>query len=557
MTEFKLPELGENVQAGDVVAVLVAEGDTIKVDQPVLELETDKATVEVPSSVSGTVRSIHVKAGDKVEVGQVILTTDNGPAEPQAPAQERAAEVAEAAAPPAKTEQQPEPPRIREMPAPDEPSTLEFRLPDLGENVRSGNVVSVLVAVGDVISQDQGVLELETDKATVEVPSSVNGTVKEIHVKEGDTVEVDQPVLTVEANIAARDQLAPEERPYLEDTPEVTRRAIKEESRQERPKVETQAPPRREVPSLMPRDSHAVVAAAPNVRRLAREIGVDITQVRGTGPEGRISIDDVKRYAREGVAQPAAKPAVQASAVTLPDFSKWGQIETEAMSGIRRATAQQMNLAWSSIPHVTQFDKADIGELEQLRQRFAKKVEEAGGKLTLTAILLKVVAAGLKQFPKFNASIDLAREEIIYKKYYHIGVAVDTERGLLVPVIRDVDRKNIQELALELGEVAEKARSRKLKPEDMQGGTFTITNLGGIGGTNFTPIVNSPEVAILGVARSSMEPVYKDGQFEARLMLPLGLSYDHRLIDGADGARFLRWIVKALEEPFMLALQGW
>jgi pyruvate dehydrogenase E2 component (dihydrolipoamide acetyltransferase) len=195
--------------------------------------------------------------------------------------------------------------------------------------------------------------------------------------------------------------------------------------------------------------------------------------------------------------------------------------------------------------------------LEQLRQRFAKKIEEAGGKLTLTAILLKVVAAGLKQFPKFNASIDLAREEIIYKKYYHIGVAVDTERGLLVPVIRDVDRKNIQELALELGEVAEKARSRKLKPEDMQGGTFTITNLGGIGGTNFTPIVNSPEVAILGVARSSMEPVYKDGQFEARLMLPLGLSYDHRLIDGADGARFLRWIVKALEEPFMLALQGW
>jgi pyruvate dehydrogenase E2 component (dihydrolipoamide acetyltransferase) len=300
-----------------------------------------------------------------------------------------------------------------------------------------------------------------------------------------------------------------------------------------------------------------VVPAAPNVRRLAREIGVDITQVTGSGTEGRISIDDVKRHSREAVAQPTAKPAAQAPAATLPDFSKWGEIETEAMSGIRRATAQHMHLAWSTIPHVTQFDKADIGELEQLRQRFAKKVEEAGGKLTLTAILLKVVAAALKQFPKFNASIDLGREEIIYKKYYHIGIAVDTERGLLVPVIRDVDRKNIQELAIELGEVAEKARNRKLKPEDMQGGTFTLTNLGGIGGTNFTPIVNSPEVAILGVARSSMEPVYKDGQFEPRLMLPLGLSYDHRIIDGANGARFLRWIVKAIEEPFMLALQGW
>jgi pyruvate dehydrogenase E2 component (dihydrolipoamide acetyltransferase) len=292
---------------------------------------------------------------------------------------------------------------------------------------------------------------------------------------------------------------------------------------------------------------------------MAREFGVDIHQVGGTGPEGRISMDDVKQYTRETLSRLSADDAGirQAAEVELPDFSQWGEVEIEAMSNIRKATARHMELSWSTIPHVTQFDKADIGELEKLRKRFAGKVEEAGGKLTITAILLKVAAAALKQFPKFNASIDLKKQEIIYKKYYHIGVAVDTERGLLVPVIRDVDRKNVQELALELGDVAEKARNRKLRPEDLQGGVFTITNLGGIGGVNFTPIVNSPEVAILGVARGSTEPVFKDGQFEPRLMLPLSVSYDHRLIDGADGARFLRWIVQSLEEPFILALQGW
>jgi pyruvate dehydrogenase E2 component (dihydrolipoamide acetyltransferase) len=227
------------------------------------------------------------------------------------------------------------------------------------------------------------------------------------------------------------------------------------------------------------------------------------------------------------------------------------------MSNIRRATAEQMAMAWSTIPHVTQFDKADIGELEQLRKRFSERVEKAGGKLTITAILLKVLVAALKEFPKFNASIDMQNKEVILKRYYNLGVAVDTERGLLVPVIHNADQKNIIELAVELGEIAEKARNRKLRPEDLQGGTFSLTNLGGIGGTNFTPIVNAPEVAILGVARGGMEPVYKDGQFEPRLMLPLALSYDHRLIDGADAARFLRWVAQSLENPFMLALQGW
>jgi pyruvate dehydrogenase E2 component (dihydrolipoamide acetyltransferase) len=245
----------------------------------------------------------------------------------------------------------------------------------------------------------------------------------------------------------------------------------------------------------------------------------------------------------------------QAVLSLLPDFARWGEIERKAMSSVRRKTAEHMSQAWT-VPHVTQFDKADITELERLRERFAKKVEAAGGKITITAIALKVAAAALKMFAQFNASLDLANDEVIFKKYIHIGVAVDTDRGLLVPVIRHVDKKNIVALAVELSEVAEKARSKKLTLEEMQGGTFTITNLGGIGGTGFSPIVNSPEVAILGIARGGMEPVFNHGQFEPRMMLPLSLSYDHRLIDGADAARFLRWIAGALEQPFLIVLEG-
>jgi pyruvate dehydrogenase E2 component (dihydrolipoamide acetyltransferase) len=267
---------------------------------------------------------------------------------------------------------------------------------------------------------------------------------------------------------------------------------------------------------------------------------------------------DVKTYARQQrLAGLVAAPAGAMTATPLPDFGRWGLVEREAMSNIRRKTAEHLSQAWATIPHVTQFAKADIGEVEELRKRFAKNVEAAGAKLTITAILLKIVTSVLKAFPQVNASVDMAKNEIIYKKYYHLGVAVDTDRGLLVPVIRDVDQKSILELAVELHEVAEKARNKKLTLDDMQGGTFTLTNLGGIGGSYFTPIVNAPEVAILGVARGQIEPVYQNGQFEPRLMLPLALSYDHRLIDGADGARFLRAVVEHLEQPFLTALQGW
>jgi pyruvate dehydrogenase E2 component (dihydrolipoamide acetyltransferase) len=433
--------------------------------------------------------------------------------------------------------------------------TVEFKLPELGENITAGDVVRILVNVGDTVVPNQPVLELETDKATIEVPVSVGGVVKNINLKEGDKAAVGQVVLTLES----AGQPQPAATPAKPEPPAVSAPEPKPQPAPV-PVSETPAglPPADHPPlepAMAPAADRSQVAAAPNLRRLAREIGVDIAHVPGTGPQGRISMADVKQVARQqsvgaaGAGRPAQPP--------LPDFARWGEVRREPMSNVRRATAEHLSHAWAAVPHVTQFDQANIDELESLRKHFAAKAEQAGAKLTITAILLKVVAAALKTFPQFNASIDMARREVIYKDYYHVGVAVDTERGLLVPVVREVDRKNIFELAAELADLAEKARNRKLAPDDMQGGNFSITNLGGIGGTNFTPIVNWPEAAILGVARSRVEPVYHQGQFVPRQMLPLALSYDHRLIDGADAARFLRWVVNALENPVLMSLQAW
>ena len=370
--------------------------------------------------------------------------------------------------------------------------TTEFNLPELGEDIDAGDVVALLVSVGDTIEVDQPVLEIETDKAAIEIPSTVSGVITAIHVEEGGIIEIGKPILTVDTEGASGETATPPK------TPEKTAPVPKPESPP--PRVEKQEEP-------------AAVAA------------------------------------------PKTQPLLE-TAEPLPNFSRWGEIERAAMGGVRRATAKHMATAWGTIPHVTNYDKADITELEELRQQYAARVEANGGKLTITAILLKIVAGALKQAPQFCASVDIEREEIIYKKYYHIGVAVDTAQGLLVPVIRDVDQKNIIELSVELNQAAEKARNRKLGLEEMQGGTFSISNLGGIGGTNFAPIINAPEVAILGVSRSQIEPVFIDDQFQPRLMLPLALSYDHRLIDGADAARFLRQLVEALENPFLLALEG-
>ena len=456
---------------------------------------------------------------------------------------------------------------------------MEFRLPELGENIEAGDLVKMLVAVGDTIDRDQPVLELETDKATVEVPSPVHGRIREIHVKEGEKVKVGQLILTVddgaqslavpregkaEASRAAPAAPGPVlvEMPKPEVVPPVSA-ATRVGARGEPGGTPSALEESFDLESAYVRHEPAeavqlrpLAPAAPSIRRLARELGVDINQVSGTGPGGRISEADVKAHAKRLISQPVAGAGVALAAAPLPDFTRWGEVERQVMSNVRRKTAEHMSYAWSAVPQVTQYDKADVTNLEELRKRYGKRAEEAGGKLTVTAVALKVVASALKIFPEFAASIDAGRNEIIYKKYFHIGVAVDTDRGLLVPVIRDVDKKNIIELSAELARAAEKARNKKLAPEEMEGGVFTITNLGGIGGTAFSPIVNAPEVAILGISRASLEPVFVNGTFQPRMIVPLSLSYDHRLIDGADAARFLRWVAEALEQPFLLPLQG-
>ena len=435
-------------------------------------------------------------------------------------------------------------------------ATFAFALPELGESIESGDVVQVLVTVGDRIAAEQSVLEIETDKAVVEVPSPVGGSVTAIHVAAGDKAAVGQLIVTLETEAAAlaTDALPSVEPPVVAEPEEVTVAPSPPET--PLPAATPVATPREEAPVV--RQARSGAAAAPSVRRLAREIGVSIDEVPGSGPGGRVSAEDVKQYARgRKTATPDPAPAAATPVVVpLPEFERWGEVERRPMSNVRRLTADQMARTWATVPQVTQYDRADITELEELRKAYAPKAVAAGGRLTVTAIALKVVAAALQRFPQFNASVDMTTHEVIYKSYYHVGVAVDTDRGLLVPVIRDVERKNIITLAVELNELAERARTRKTSLEEMHGGTFTVTNLGGIGGTGFSPILNAPQVAILGMARSRIEPVYTDGQFVPRLMLPLSLSYDHRLIDGADGARFLRWIAEALAQPFLLSLEG-
>jgi pyruvate dehydrogenase E2 component (dihydrolipoamide acetyltransferase) len=609
VTEFKLPELGENVHQGDLVRLMISPGANVTEGQAVMELETDKAVVEVPSSLTGTVKEVRVKEGEKVKVGQVIFTIENGAKGKSAASSssERSGTAVEGKTNGAKSEKGVASPvasqenaglgnssaviassapkksseasssagqpkasvTAQTASAPAASGGADFKLPELGENISQGDLVRLMIAPGDSVSQGQPVMELETDKAVIEVPSSVTGVVKDIRVKQGEKVKVGQVVFTLQGGSSAApaaSKHAPVEHASEQHGARLSfQAAIEAEGKTEEEVLLPDPPPTRPADFSMPAQLGKVagtehrdpIPAAPHVRRLARELGLDIHEVKGTGPGGRISEDDVKACSKAILTSMAAQaPQTGLPHPKLPDFSKWGKVERVSMRGVRRKTAEHLWQAWNTIPHVTQQDKADITELEQLRARFAPKAQEAGGKMTVTAIALKVCASALKVFPQFNASIDMGTEEIVYKQYIHIGVAVDTDRGLLVPVIHDVDKKNIVELAAELTQISKKAKEKKLTPDEMSGGTFTITNLGGIGGTGFSPIVNFPEVAILGLSRSSMEPVWMNGKFEPRQVIPLSLSYDHRLIDGADAARFLRWIAEAFEQPFLLSVQG-
>ncbi|TFG76389.1 MAG: biotin/lipoyl-binding protein [Thermodesulfobacteriales bacterium] len=455
--------------------------------------------------------------------------------------------------------------------------TIEYKLPDLGEDIETGDVIGVFVSVGDTVVEDQALLEIETDKAAIEIPAPAAGTIKEVHIKEGDTIKVGQLLVTIDDGKAKTKGSQVKEVAKTQDEviEEVAEKEVEEEMdadpESEPQEVElnttqdlTENSEEKEIPDTaepLAKNKNAV-PASPTTRRMARELGIDINLVEGTGPGGRISEDDIRNYAPGKRSKPKSEPQAPEPPVIEPQdpkdkasSDKWGNIDRTPMSKVRRLTAERLTKAWTA-PHVTQYDKADITELEKLRKEFGDSVAKAGGKLTMTSIILKVIASALKAFPEFNASVDMENGEILYKKYYNIGVAVDTDRGLLVPVIKDVNKKNITKLSVELSELSEKARNKKITVDELQGGTFTISNLGGIGGTYFSPVLNAPEVAILGISRSAIEPVYIDGGFLPRLMLPLSLSYDHRLIDGADAIRFLRWIIEALEEPFKIPLEG-
>jgi len=463
----------------------------------------------------------------------------------------------------------------------------EIRVPEVSEGVTEGTVISITVAVGDKVEADQTLLELETDKAVVAIPSPFEGTITEIKVSEGDTVAIGAVVMSgepaggsgaAEAPTEAPVEEAAAEVPVDEPAPEPVSEpepvAAPDEPAPDEP-APVAAAPAAQAPVAAPaatpdvdlttvRTGDRVAPAAPSVRRLARDLGVDIYQVQGTGPGGRLSEEDVRVFVREtmqritgGGPTPTVSgefPGLHAQR-PLPDFSKWGAVTQEPMSKVRSITADAMSYAWSTIPMVTQYDKTDVTDLEAFRKEFNRKADP-DGKLTMTAILIKVCAAALRAFPQFNSSIDLARKEMILKDYIHVGVAVDTPGGLLVPVIRDADHKGVETLAVELNELAAKTRERRMSPADLEGGTFTISNLGGIGGTAFSPIVYAPQVAILGVSRAEMEPVWDGEHFQPLLVMPLSLTYDHRVIDGADGARFLRWICQAIEKPINLVMKG-
>jgi pyruvate dehydrogenase E2 component (dihydrolipoamide acetyltransferase) len=443
----------------------------------------------------------------------------------------------------------------------------EIKLPELGENLPGGDVLDVKVAPGDNISPGQTLLEVEAEKSTVEVPSPLGGRVQQLLVKKGDAITVGQVLAVVEeTGSAAEAAKTPQAKSTNGERAVEAPLRVKEQltptgdGQEEKPKAgpatrerPTTPPPQAAPPSLPEKagPEKRVVAAGPATRRLARELGVDLAQVHGTAPGGRVIQEDVKAFVR-GLASAGPGRAAGRQEQALPDFARWGEIERQPLDGIRRKTAEQMSLAWSVIPHVTQHDLADVTELEAFR----KEQEGRGPKLTITAFALKAAAIALRQFAHFNASLDLQNNQLIVKRYIHIGVAVDTERGLLVPVLRDVDRKSVQQLAEELAAVAERARQKKLQPDEMRGGTFTITNLGGIGGTGFTPIINYPEIAILGLSRSRLQPTIRDGQVTPRLMLPLSLSYDHRVIDGAAAARFTRRVAEMLEKPLTMLLHA-
>ncbi len=521
--EVVVPDIG-GFDAVEVIEVLVSEGDAVEAEDSLITLESDKASMEIPSPQAGVVKSIKMKVGDQVGEGSVILTL-----EPQGGA---AAEPAAASAPtPAEPAHTPVE-AVSEM--------KEVVVPDIGD-FDEVEVIEVLVSPGDIINAEDSIITLESDKASMEIPSPYSGVVMDVDVAVGDKIAKGTPILHLQLGTEVAQ---PEPEPVVEA-----------------PKAEAPKPAPKQAPTAnIDEVKFAKAYASPAVRRFARELGVDLGVVKGSGRKNRILKEDVQGFVKHVMETTASGTKIEdAGGSGIPsmpdvDFSRFGEIETQSLTKINRLTGKNLHRAWLNVPHVTQFDETDITDLEAFRKQLVAEYKDQGIKVTMLTFLVKAVAAGLKEFPRFNTSLDASGENLIQKKYINIGVAVDTPAGLVVPVIKDADKKSLLELAAEMMELGKKARDKKLKTTDMQGGCFTISSLGGLGGVQFTPIVNAPEVAILGVSRSAMKPVWNGTDFDARLILPLALSYDHRVIDGAAGVRFTSYLGRVLNDPRRLLL---
>ena len=526
--EVAVPDIGSEDEV-DVIDVLVSVGDTIEKEDGLITLETDKATMDVPSTHSGTVKEVFISTGDKVKEGTVVIKLE------VAGSGSTSSESSDAPAPAAQESEK----QASEPAASSSSETIEVAVPDIGEDGEV-DVIDVLVSVGDTVEKEDGLITLETDKATMDVPSTHAGTIKEVFIKTGDKVKQGTVVVKLETSGGASSQAS---EPAAEKPA-----AKKEEPKKEAPKQESAN--RSPVPAEPAPKGNGKAHASPSVRRIAREFGVDLTLVNGSGPKNRILKEDVQAYVKAELAKPRTAAAsgnatvgdnvLQIVPVKPVDHSKFGEIEEQPLSRIQKISGPFLHRNWATIPHVTQFDEADITEVEDFRKEqnaYHAKIK-SGLKITPLVFVMKAVAKALEKYEVFNSSLSDDGESLIIKKFINIGIAVETPGGLVVPVIRDVNKKGIEQLSRELIETSQKAREGKLKAADMQGGTFTISSLGGIGGTAFTPIVNAPEVAILGVSKSEMKPKWNGKEFEPRLMVPLSLSYDHRVIDGAVGARF-------------------
>ncbi len=556
IVQIKVPDIGDFKEV-EVIEVLVAVGDTIKAEQSLITVESDKASMEIPASQGGVVKSITVKVGDKVAEGAVVLEveaegSDAAPAAkeeaPKAAAKE-APKQAAAAAPAAKAE----------AAAPAAASgPVNIEVPDIGD-FKEVEVIEVMVAVGDTIKAEQSLITVESDKASMEIPASQGGVVKEVKVKVGDKVAKGSVVVVVEGDAGAAPAAKAEAKPEAQAEAKTEAKA---ESKADAPAA---APASRPAPAAVLEDPNLkpgqLPHASPSVRKFARELGVNLSKVKGSGPKERITADDVRGFVKQALAAGPATAAAGGSADgaalgLLPwpkvDFTKFGPIEAKPLSRIKKISGANLHRNWVMIPHVTNNDEADITDLEALRVTLNKENEKSGIKVTMLAFLIKAVVAALKKFPEFNASLD--GDNLVLKQYYHIGFAADTPNGLVVPVIRDADKKGILQIAQEMTDLSKKARDGKISPADMQGGCFSISSLGGIGGTSFTPIINAPEVAILGVSRSAHKPVWDGKQFVPRLIVPLSLSYDHRVIDGASAARFNAYLGALLADFRRIAL---